>query len=618
MAETARQRRWTGPRGLLAVFALSVFAPALVLAVLAYGGVAKERRALTAERAGDLTAAGTRIRLGLADALDELRRTEENRPWYHFNPFYFEPGQMGSGLNFQPSPLVTGTQNPLVQSFSWFQIAPDGKVSSPVPTQPEQQRAQVLNAAPERRDEAEFKDRVGRSNDVVAEIQEKLAPQVQKDQTAVVADGKGKFRGMVDDNRKQWINRRGAVANQQTEEDVQALIAGKKKELSQTKNVKGPESELLEVEVSPYRFEALPESGILAYRFVDAPNETDAYGGVPILRYVQGFKLDLDRVRGKLFPDLVDRDLGVGGATAALLAEGAPTQAGRVAFEEAVALLPGHRLVVVDTDPGWVTGRVSRLSLFLIGTTALLLLVIAGGVTFTMRAVKDEVDLAQRKSDFVAAVTHELRTPLTGIKMYADMLQAGWVKNEETRDEYVGFMAAETDRLARLVNRVLDFARSERGKAETAPVRLEDPIREVERDFGPYVAEKGFDLSIRIETERDALADRDAVKQILLNLLENAVKYATDAEDREIAVTVRDRGPRVALEVADHGPGVPAAEREKIFTDFYRPGEELTREAPGAGLGLALVRRLAVAMGGETSVHETPGGGATFTVTLPA
>jgi signal transduction histidine kinase len=166
------------------------------------------------------------------------------------------------------------------------------------------------------------------------------------------------------------------------------------------------------------------------------------------------------------------------------------------------------------------------------------------------------------------------------------------------------------------VNRVLDFARTDKEGRETAPLGLEPVLREVVRDFGPYLEERGFSLDLSFEDERLVMADADAVKQILLNLLENAVKYAGDAGDRTIALSVEPRGDRCVLSVADHGPGVAAAERDRIFEDFYRPGEELTRVRPGSGIGLALVRRLSEAMGAFADVRDTPGGGATFRVHL--
>jgi len=621
MAETLHK---SSARGLLIVFALSVFVPAIVLAVLAYGSVARERRALTAERAGALAAVGARVKRDLADALEKVRRAEEERPWFHYNTLFFEPGQVGKGLSYQPSPLAMGNGNPLIETWSHFQIDPAGTVSSPtphsqVPAQTMQVRRNAQIAVSGKREHeqqvAAIRDGIQQSNDLLSKVQDKLLPQAKQWQAQVQQDGKGQFPGSTDNNLSQLTNRKGTIANQQSEQTVREIIEGKKKRLDET-NEK-PEEEILSVEVSVLNFTSLPDVGILAYRFVDAPNETRSYEGQPVLRYVQGFKLDLDYVRNTLFPSFVDRELDdVHGAAVALLPEN--TRAGdRLAYEESVPLLPGYRIVVTDSDPKWVAERVQRLSMLLIGAAGLLLLVIAGGLGFTLRTVKHTMELADRKSDFVAAVTHELRTPLTGIKMYADMLKAGWVKDESTRDEYVGFMAAETDRLARLVNRVLDFARTDRGRAEVEPVDLAAPVREVVRDFGPYIREKGFVLSVRHETKRAATANSDGVKQILLNLLENAVKYAAGAKEKTIGVVVADAGDRIALSVIDHGPGVPEAERDRIFTDFYRPGEELTRETPGAGLGLALVRRLAESMGGMAEVRETPGGGATFRVTLP-
>ena len=192
------------------------------------------------------------------------------------------------------------------------------------------------------------------------------------------------------------------------------------------------------------------------------------------------------------------------------------------------------------------------------------------------------------------------------------------MKDEATKAEYVGFMASETDRLARLVSRVLDFARSERPGREVAPVDLADPVREVERDLAGLLADAGFSLEVDLTDGRRVLADRDAAKQILLNLVENAVKYASRAGNRAITVRSAPDGAHTLLTVTDHGPGVPDAEKDRIFADFYRSGEELTRETTGVGIGLALVRRLAEAMGGAVSVGDTPGGGATFTVLLRA
>jgi signal transduction histidine kinase len=163
---------------------------------------------------------------------------------------------------------------------------------------------------------------------------------------------------------------------------------------------------------------------------------------------------------------------------------------------------------------------------------------------------------------------------------------------------------------------VLDFARTDRGSRPVRPMDLEGPIREVERDFGPFIDEKGFLLIVDIEDRRRVLADADAVKQILLNLLDNAVKYAARAKDRRITLSTRPAGSHTVLSVADHGPGVAEEERGRIFADFYRTGEEMTRETTGAGIGLALVKRLTEGMGGTVEVLPNEGGGAVFEVRL--
>jgi len=624
MAESRASGKGRGTRGLLVVFALSVLLPAAILAVLAYGTVEKERRALAAERKSSLESAARLIRRGLVSELRRLKEEEEARPYYQYNPLYFDAKAVGKGLNLFRSPLADGSPNPL--ALGYFQIEPGGRVQS---TYDEsglgQQSAQWLDvpaagpAQSEREETGEARtDQVREQNELVVEdVNRNLLPQVEEDLRARGGKVKGQFPRQAEPNQRQVVSKKSHLLNAQSRRQIAEVAQGKVDSLES--QWRGRENEPVEVVVSPFHFQRnFDDGGILAYRYADVPNPEEGRQEEPFLRIVQGFKLDLDHVRTTLLPELARTHLDVEGARAALLAEGDEPPEGDLVFEDSVSHLPGHRVVVLDADGGWVRRRVARLSTTLLLAAGVLLLVIVGGLAFTMRAVRTEMGLAARKSDFVAAVTHELRTPLTGIKMYADMLQAGWVRDDATREEYIGFMAAETDRLARLVNRVLDFARSERGEARTGAVDLAGPIREVERDFGPYVAEKGYDLVVAIGTDRPALADRDAVKQVLLNLLENAVKYAGGAEDRTLTIRAAEEGVRVALSVEDRGPGVPAAEREAIFEDFYRPGEELTREVPGAGLGLALVRRLADSMGGEVQLRETPGGGATFVLLLRA
>jgi len=236
------------------------------------------------------------------------------------------------------------------------------------------------------------------------------------------------------------------------------------------------------------------------------------------------------------------------------------------------------------------------------------------GSLFVWRAVQAETRLAARKAEFVSTVSHELRTPLTSIRMYADMLKEGWVKDEASARDYFALIAAESERLARLVNNVLDFSRIERGK-KTFEMRTGDPapvVREAAETLRPYLREKGLKLEIDVpETLPAATFDRDALVQILVNLIDNASRHGKE----EVRVEAAARDGAVVLRVLDRGPGVPAADRERIFDPFTRGAQAA---GGGSGLGLALVRHYALAHKGRVEVSDRDGGGAVFSLVLPA
>jgi len=250
--------------------------------------------------------------------------------------------------------------------------------------------------------------------------------------------------------------------------------------------------------------------------------------------------------------------------------------------------------------------------LWTLGTVALVVLL---GSLFAWRAVRAETRLAARKAEFVSAVSHELRTPLTSIRMYADMLKEGWVKDETTREDYFALISAESERLARLVNNVLDFSSIEKGRKDFE-MQLGDPgdvVRDVAQVLRPYLRQKGFELHVEVP---DALPecsfDKDALTQILVNLIDNAVKYG----EREVRLEAEATGGEVCLRVLDRGKGIPAGERDKIFEAFHRGSN--AHSAGGSGLGLALVHHYASAHNASIEVGAREGGGAVFSLRLPA
>jgi len=248
---------------------------------------------------------------------------------------------------------------------------------------------------------------------------------------------------------------------------------------------------------------------------------------------------------------------------------------------------------------------------------ALLLAVGAGGILAVHRMVSVTVGYAERRSNFVAAVTHELKTPLTAIRMYAEMLRDGLVPSEAKRAEYTRTITDESERLSRLIDNVLEFARLERGRRELelragplAPV-LEEAVAKL----ASHAARQGFTLELAVEPGLPPVRfDRDALLQVLFNLVDNAMKYARSAGTRRVVVEARRAGEGAQVAVRDFGPGVAPPHLAHIFEPFYRGEDELTRNTQGTGIGLALVRELAQRMGAQVVGVNLPEGG--FRVSL--
>ncbi|HEX5138553.1 MAG TPA: HAMP domain-containing sensor histidine kinase [Planctomycetota bacterium] len=244
--------------------------------------------------------------------------------------------------------------------------------------------------------------------------------------------------------------------------------------------------------------------------------------------------------------------------------------------------------------------------------------ILAGGL-LTARAVMREVKLAKLKSGFVSNVSHALKTPLTSLKMFSDMLRSGQVQDEAERRECLDIIAQETERLGRLIQQVLDFGRLEARRRPfhwvTGP--LEPVVRAETERFRRATGLSADAFVVRIAVNTPTVAhDPDAFAEVVSNLLSNAFKYSR-REDRHIELTLGPERRHVVLAVEDNGPGVQQRERKRIFEQFYRADDLLTREVEGTGLGLAIARHIVRAHGGRIFVEGRPEGGSRFVVTLP-
>jgi PAS domain S-box-containing protein len=241
------------------------------------------------------------------------------------------------------------------------------------------------------------------------------------------------------------------------------------------------------------------------------------------------------------------------------------------------------------------------------------------GVVYALRDVTDERVLEQARSDFVATASHELRTPLAAVYGAARTLRRTDIEMvSEQRDRFLEIIESETERLTAIVAQILLAGQLEEGRVDVAPAVTD--VRTLAESVLDSARVRAPDrIELRLEQNGAstlALADEDKLRQVLVNLVDNAVKYSPDGG--EVTVELGPRGDRVQVAVRDGGLGIPPGEQERIFEKFYRLDPSLTRGVGGSGLGLYISRELVSRMGGTLTVDSRPGDGATFLLELPA
>ncbi len=253
----------------------------------------------------------------------------------------------------------------------------------------------------------------------------------------------------------------------------------------------------------------------------------------------------------------------------------------------------------------------------LVTTVALACLVLAAGWYFILRGMARERAAGRAQADFVAAVSHEFRSPLTSMSHIAEMLASGRISGGDSQARAYDVLVHDTDRLRTLVEQLLEFGRFEAGGPVLRLERLDvaEAVRAIASDFGERVARDGY--TVEFDGPASPIwveADREALALALWNLMDNAVKYSPDV--KTIWVRVRQSDAGVELTVRDEGLGVPEKEQAAIFRQFVRGEEPKSRRIRGTGIGLALVRHVARAHGGDVTVESEPGRGSTFTFRL--
>jgi two-component system phosphate regulon sensor histidine kinase PhoR len=339
---------------------------------------------------------------------------------------------------------------------------------------------------------------------------------------------------------------------------------------------------------------------------------------------------DVPRLVHDVMPRLY-RDIGRGGSRMNVVDE-----EGRIVFGPAIkggeftvgrpfpTTLYNWRLQAALASAEQLGPSVERQRVLEIGIVGLAAVVAIAGVVIVVMASVKERRLALLKSDFVANVSHELKTPLALVRMFGEMLLEDRVPSDDKRRQYLSIIVAESERLTALIENVLDFAKVERGKAayEFAPGHLGEVVARAV-DVYRYRAEReGMAVSLEVEGSLPAaLIDARALELAVINLLDNALKYAKDGG--RVDVSVSRAGASLEVCVSDRGPGIAAEEQERIFERFVRgrhahAGESRVR---GSGIGLSLVKHIAESHGGRVRVRSPlgeDGRGSAFVIALPA
>ncbi len=630
------------------------------LAWLGYHSIQIRAQGMEGARIGEFAEVAEQIRLDVKRKFDSFIKAEINRPYTDYQSFYVTQNpdpRVQTPLSIVASPLNYKIEEGL--AYGHFQIEPDGKLITPNDEPARQKKIAKLND--------DFVAMVGgnRSN-----IIDNLLPALDGNGSSLLSSSEIRLRQETQRKEQEQSQQRSyhskksfSKSNRPYQQRKQELqIESLKEQIGNTQmlnisrsvvntNRAVTEGNIDEQALKQYQFQQTAEQPATKSQGSEIPPQKDVQMGLEdivqvriepfvsmvvgggdiqnslfegqifLLRHVQieqqhfmqGFQLNevqlLSEIRNSAM--LLMRE---GMAFNISKYENADTSfAARLEFGFGSLVLN-----LIETDPAWIQNQTRQLVNWYLAIIAVVLLVVSLGLASLWQNTKQQLKLAQKKDDFISAVSHELRTPLTSIRMYSEMLEKNWIKSEEKRCEYYQNMRTESERLSRLIENVLDFSRIQRGRKKYSFTvgDINQAINEVIEMMRPYASRHEFTLKTDFADLRQTAFDRDAIKQITVNLIDNAVKYARKTKDKTIIIRSRRTDGFILIEVEDHGPGIPFTQRHKVFEEFYRTEAESTRETAGTGLGLALVKKFAQAHEGFVEILSAKPTGALFRVGL--
>ncbi len=524
----------------------------------------------------------------LTARLSALLEAEARRPFYHYQPYFHDPRGASEGASVVPSPLTFGPSDPLIAVY--FQA--DGVTG----------RATVLAAEPEPSPPEPSSTKHKRPDDsasIQVRLERGLHPllntvrgESRPDSAASASPSAQTFGQRVEVlDRAAWLQN----------VDAAGLYRGIKSRTGASQPIALPATNvagLVEIYVGPMKWRTVNlggEPALIALREVTTPQGVVLQGFLVSAKGLANF-IKASRLPAKFLP-------------------------GHPMHEYQAAVSAGDDPWRIAIDVTAAVGLANQQARDLRRT---FLTIFSGGVAVAVLSglgvvwlVWQSERLARQRSQFAASAAHELRTPLAGLRIYSEMLAEDLGEPGQAK-AYARRIADEADRLSRVVANVLNFTRLERGMLNTRPTTgdLARAVRESVARQQPALEAAGARLELRIADRLPPVRfDRDAVAQILQNLLDNAEKHTRQSADRTVQVALTADNGTVALTVRDHGPGLPEEVRERLFQPFVRGADN---EAPaGLGLGLVLVKTLAERQGARVTCADAPGGGAQFTVAFP-
>jgi len=278
-------------------------------------------------------------------------------------------------------------------------------------------------------------------------------------------------------------------------------------------------------------------------------------------------------------------------------------------------LLPHWQIGVFIDKKGFGSTRgFLYVSVILLGV--FIIAIVSGGVLLTRMTLQNMKD-ARQKTSFVSSVSHELKTPLTSIRMYAELLLSKRIKDANKIQTYLSVIVSESERLTRLINNVLAFGKLEQGKKtyHLTIFEMDRLLDQMIQSHSIRIENQGIEIILQIEEGNYKVkTDRDAIEQVILNLVDNALKYAD--KGKFIKFVLEKDKSFILLKICDDGPGIPKAQQEMIFEKFHRVDNSLTTKQPGSGLGLSIARQILRDLDGDLSFAPMPGSGSCFTARI--